>query len=74
VIDDMLRSVSTLAYVSLDQFDKVAVCVIDPQVQFVIIEHARDVERKGIRILCFVICLHRFNTMYFGKGFALIQA
>jgi len=37
---------------------------------FVIIEHERDVERKGIRILCFIICLHSFNTMYFGKSFA----
>jgi len=42
--------------------------------KFVIIEHVRDVKKKGIRILCFISDLHSFNAICFGISFALIYA
>ena len=38
---------------------------------FVIIEYETDVKKKGIRIMCCIICVHYYVTMYNGEKFRI---
>jgi len=50
---------------------KLCVASLTSESNFTITEYERDVKKKGIRILCYIICIHRFDTMYYGEKFCI---